>query len=221
MRFKTAVEGVVMSSYSAFIEEAMAPRHSVIKPKRKVPRSAAIVAIALLTAGAIWFAVRAGLRNHQHNLVVAQLQQHIQPREVFAAVRNGQITQEDAIGLMRESPQFKRRAQEMHDYFELPPGPARKRFLDKLIDQRMKDMVSRGNGSFPAGGPGGPGAGGLPGAGGANGAQASKDQPQRAANHRTAFLESVPPGDRAQMQQFRYDMHQQMQSRGTSGPGGR
>jgi hypothetical protein len=220
MRFRTAVEGVVMSSYSAFIEEAMAPRHSVIKPKRKVPRSAAIIAIALLTAGAIWFAVRAGLRNHQHNLVVAQLQQHIQPREVFAAVRNGQITQEDAIGLMRESPQFKRRAQEMHDYFQLPPGAARKRFLDKLIDERTKDMASRGNMPFPAGGPRGPGAAG-PGANGANGAQGAKDQSQRAANHRTAMMESIPPGDRAQMQQFRYDMHQQAQSRGISGPGGR
>ena len=214
-----------MSSYSAYIREAMAAKTPPAKGKRKMPawlpRVSAIAAVLLLVAGLVAGTVIA-VRSHRHHQLVAQLKQD--PASLRQAVQSGQITREEARGIGRDM--FAARMQKQLDgYFALPAGKARQQYLDKAIDEmearrkqreaRRPPQAGRPAPAPPAGRPPGPGAGPSgTNAAGPNGGAAGAT----GANARSARAESVPPERRAQFQQFRLDMRQRMQTRGITPP---
>jgi hypothetical protein len=79
-------------------------------------------------------------------------------------------------------------------YFDLPPGKERQKFLDKVIDEQSKMPLT------PPPGP--PHAKGIQ----------IKGQ---------GVLDSIPPEDRAQMDQFMQDLHDRRQALGLPDDGGR
>jgi hypothetical protein len=162
----------------------------------------ALLCLAVVFAGVLM--VR-GIRAHRHAQLVAALKSAVmdQDRESLqAAVSAGTISKDEGRSLMREA-WASRQQKQMDEYFALPPGPARTQAMDKLIDEaRRKEREARRLAQGAPTNPGGPG--GPPGAG-----AGGSDPTSRAVR-----AESIPPASRAQRQQFRYDMNQQLAARG-------
>ena len=193
------------SAYSIYTQEP-APIKT-LPPRRKVPtwmtRAAAGALVVMLIVGLVQ-----GWRVHRENqrrlALIAQLQKEQNPTKVREAIRSGQLTRQDARQVFASRMQSR-----LEDYFRLPPGPKRVHYLDKQIDdiqarraqiearrqQRASAQASRANAAAGAG----------------NG-------PPPGPNSRAARMESVPPENRAEMQQFRYDMQQRMQQRNIAPP---
>lgn len=164
----------------------------------------ALLCLAVVFAGVLM--VR-GIRAHRHAQLVAALKSAAmnQDRESLqAAVSAGTISKDEGRSLMRDA-WASRQQKQMDDYFALPPGPARAQAMDKLIDEREARRKEREARRLAQGAPTNPGGpGGPPGAGAGGPDPAS----------RAVRAESIPPASRAQRQQFRYDMNQQLAARG-------
>ena len=187
------------SAYSMYTQEPAPTRR--LPPQRKYPRwltrvaagTLALVVVIGLAKG--WKAHRDNQRRQQ---LIAQLQKEQSPARLREAVRSGQITRQDARQVFAS-----RAMKRLDNYFKLPPGPTRTQYLDKQIDEfqaRRAQFEARrqlASAQPPANAGNGPPAG---------------------MGNRAARMESVPPEQRAQMQQFHYDMRQRMQQRGITPP---
>lgn len=186
------------SAYSIYTQEPAAVK---LPPQRRVPawgkRAAGGALVLMLIAGLVH-----GWRVHRENqrriALIALLQKEQNPAKVREAIRSGQINRQDARQVFASRTQKR-----LEDYFRLPPGPKRVQYLDKQID----DFQAR-RAQFEARRPQ------------IASAQASAVAPGTPSgmNNRAARMESVPPENRAQMQQFRYDMRQRMQQRNIAPP---
>ena len=188
------------SAYSIYTREPVAPRQSQPRrtPTRWLLRTGATGLSVLLLIGLMigWRSHRQSARRRQ---LMAQLQKEPDRARLREAVRSGQLTRDDARQV------FASRMQSRLDaYFKLPPGPQRAQYLDKSIRelQNRRQQVNARRPQFgaapPAPGnwsPGSSGAGPNPGS-------------------RAARMESIPPEQRAMMQQFRLDMQQRMRQLG-------
>lgn len=192
------------SAYSIYTQEPAPVK--TLPARRKVPtwatRGAAGALFVLLLVGLVhgWGVHRA---NQRRLALLAQLQQEQNPAKLREAIRAGQITRQDARQVFASRTQ-----QRLQDYFRLPPGPKRVQYLDKQIDDfqaRRAQFEARRQQRSSAQGP-------------RNNAAATGNGPPPASNSRAARMESVPPENRAQMQQFRYDMSQRMQQRSIAPP---
>jgi hypothetical protein len=182
----------------------------------------ALLGLAVVFAGVLM--VR-GIRAHRHAQLVAALKSAAmnQDRESLqAAVSAGTISKDEGRSLMRDA-WASRQQKQMDDYFALPPGPARAQAMDKLIDERearRKEREARQLAQGAPTNPGGPGGGAGPaGAGNGGGPSGAGGPPGTGAGgpdpaSRAVRAESIPPASRAQRQQFRYDMNQQLAARG-------
>lgn len=193
------------SAYSIYTQEP-APAQK-LPPRRKVPklvfRAGGGALVVLLLVGLVhgWGVHRA---NQRRLALLAQLGQEQNPAKLREAVRSGQITRQDARQVFASRMQNR-----LEEYFRLPPGPKRVQYLDKQIDEfqaRRAQFEARRQQRSSAQGPRN------------NNAAGTGNGPPPAANSRAARMESVPPENRAQMQQFRYDMSQRMQQRNIAPP---
>lgn len=194
------------SSYTAYIPEVDAARTAPLVHRRRIPtqvrRAAAMAAMLIL----LLLTLILGWRTHQHHRLLAKLAQDRNPRQLFAAMQDGRITRDEAISIIRQSPRAQDRTRRIEDYFALPPGSARRQYLDKLIDgiaARRKQLEAKGPG------PPAPSGSALASAGPGTGRM-------NPSSSRAAWFESVPPQQRAEFQQFRYDINQRMQQRGVA-----
>ncbi|HWE96701.1 MAG TPA: hypothetical protein VG269_22260 [Tepidisphaeraceae bacterium] len=167
-----------------------------------------LLGLAVVIAGVLM--VR-GIRAHRHAQLVAALKSAAmnQDREPLqAAMSAGTISKDEGRSLMRDA-WASRQQKQMDDYFALPPGPARTQAMDKLIEEREARRKEREARRLAQGAPADSSGPGGAGPGGPNPAS------------RAARVESVPPASRAQRQQFRYDMNQQLAARGMPAMQGR
>jgi hypothetical protein len=195
------------SAYSIYTQERAPTKR--LAPRRRLPRwmtrGAAGALFVMLLVGLVhgWGVHRA---NQRRLALLAQLQQEQNPAKLREAIRAGQITRQDARQVFAS-----RMQQRLQEYFKLPPGPQRMQYLDKQIDEfqaRRAQFEARRQQRSSAQGP-------------RNNAAAAGNGTPPAGNSRAARMESVPPENRAQMQQFRYDMSQRMQQRSIAPPFGR
>lgn len=108
---------------------------------------------------------------------------------LVAAAKAGKITKEEQIAAVRNNVKIGAQV-EMHNYFALPAGPARKAHLDKLIDEQEQLRAYAG--------------------------QARQGGPLQfdSGVQLKQFVESLPPGDRIQMAQFGFELFKRRQERG-------
>lgn len=108
---------------------------------------------------------------------------------LVAAARSGKLTREEQIAAVRTGVKIGAQV-EMHNYFALPPGPARQALLDRLINEQEQ---LRGYA-----------------------AHARQQGPLQfdSGVELKEFVESLPPSDRVQMAQFGFEMFKRRQERG-------
>ncbi len=87
-----------------------------------------VVALVALSAG-VWAMWRA----HSRDKLLAALKDD--PRKLRQAVEDGQISREDARETMADASEA-RMNKTMDDYFALPAGKERDKYLDKMIDEQ-------------------------------------------------------------------------------------
>lgn len=188
------------SAYSIYTQDPAPP---VVTPTRRAAhawarRAAAGLVIVLLLAGLV-----IGWRTHRENRrrrdLLALLQKEQNMAKLRDAVRSGQITRQDARQVFAS-----RARQRLEEYFKLPPGPKRTSYLDKQIDtfQARRAQIDARRQQFAL----------------ARASSGPAPTAQTPPASRAARMESIPPENRAQMQQFRYDMRQRMQQRNIAPP---
>jgi hypothetical protein len=189
------------SAYSMYTQEPA--RIKTLSPRRKVPawvkRAAGGALVVILIAGLVH-----GWRIHRENqrrlALIAQLQKEQNPAKLREMIHSGQITRQDARQVFASRTQKR-----LEDYFKLPPGSKRVQYLDKQIDdfQARRAQFEARRQLASARPPRD---------------NATGNGPPPGANNRAARMESIPPENRAEMQQFRYDMQQRMQQRNIAPP---
>lgn len=178
----------------------------VVRNKSKRTRVIAIVAgLALLLGGGVTWA----LWPKNPRDIIAQLDND--PRKVWQAVEDGKISRDDAREAMRERFEAEE-TKRVDEFFALPPGPQRDKYLDQQIDEmqkRMREWQQRASTqptSRPARDRDGPSS------------RPSDVERQRRMAERD---DRTPPAQRAKRVEFRAAMMKRMQERGIQPPGGR
>jgi hypothetical protein len=178
----------------------------VVHNKSGRTRVIAIVAsLALLLCGGVTWA----FWPKDPKDIIAQLDND--PRKIRQAVEDGKITRDDARDAMRERFEAEE-TKRVDEFFALPPGPQRDKYLDQQIDEmqrRMREWQERASTqptSRPARDRDGPST------------RPSDAERQRRMAERD---DRTPPAQRAKRVEFRAAMMKRMQERGIQPPGGR
>jgi hypothetical protein len=133
---------------------------------------------------------------------------------MMEVARSGQLSEEEQHQAFRNA-MTARMEQQMTDYFNLPEGKEREKYLDQLIDEQEKRMAdhNRDQANRPPGPPPGQANQGNRGGGG------GWRDPQRMKDR----IENTAPDQRAKRAAFMKDMAARRQARGLpsrGGPGG-
>ncbi len=167
---------------------------------------AAITAVAVLLLSVSGFAM---WRSYSKQKLLASLGDD--PRRVRDAVEEGKITREEARDVFEQAGEA-RMNKTMDEYFALPTGKEREKYLDKMIDEmeaRRRDWQQRAA-TQPTTRPNRPDRGERP-----------MTQPNDRARRMATRMDSTPPERRAKMAEFRAAMAARMAARGIQGGPGR